>query len=174
MILKNKIKKIIDAIESTDIKEIEISSFWGFQKIKLKKGVHFAESNLKQATSQENVHVEEDIEENINKPDKKEKDPEVEIARNKVPLEDLKKKITALPKTKDFIEALQISETKPALIAEIKKASPSRGIIRENFDPKLIAKMYQEGGADCISVLTDKKFFYLIKFHWKFTVVVLS
>ncbi len=88
-----------------------------------------------------------------------EKDREVEIARNKVPLEDLKKKIKGLPETKNFIEALKTSKTKPALIAEIKKASPSRGIIRENFDPKLISKMYQEGGADCISVLTDRKFF---------------
>ena len=88
-----------------------------------------------------------------------EKDLEVEIARKKVPLEDLKKKIKDLPRTKDFVEALKNSKSKPALISEIKKASPSKGIIREDFDAKMIGKMYQEGGANCISVLTDKKFF---------------
>ncbi len=88
-----------------------------------------------------------------------EKDIEVEVARKKNSLEDLKKKIKDLPKTKDFVEALRNSKSKPALIAEIKKASPSRGIIREDFDAKMIGKMYQEGGANCISVLTDKKFF---------------
>ena len=88
-----------------------------------------------------------------------EKDIEVETARKKIPLEDLKKKIKDLPKTKNFIEALKNSKSKPALISEIKKASPSKGIIREDFDAKLIGKMYEEGGANCISVLTDKKFF---------------
>ena len=88
-----------------------------------------------------------------------EKDIEVEIARKKVPLEDLKNKINDLPKTIDFIEALKSSKSKPALISEIKKASPSRGIIREDFDAVLIGKMYQDGGANCVSVLTDKKFF---------------
>jgi len=87
------------------------------------------------------------------------KDIEVEIARKKVPLEDLKKKIKDLPRTKDFVEALKNSKSKPALISEIKKASPSKGIIREDFEAKKIGKMYQEGGANCISVLTDKKFF---------------
>ena len=88
-----------------------------------------------------------------------EKDIEVEIARKKVPLEDLKKKIKDLPKTKDFLQALKSSKLKPALISEIKKASPSRGIIRDNFDARMIGKMYEEGGANCISVLTDRKFF---------------
>ena len=88
-----------------------------------------------------------------------EKDIEVEIARKKVPLEDLKKKIKDLPITKDFLAALKNSKSKPALISEIKKASPSKGIIRDDFDAKMIGKMYQEGGANCISVLTDKKFF---------------
>ncbi len=88
-----------------------------------------------------------------------EKDMEVEIERKKIPLLDLKKKIKDLPNTKDFIKALKKSKSKPALISEIKKASPSRGIIREDFDPSMIAKKYQQGGATCISVLTDRKFF---------------
>ena len=89
-----------------------------------------------------------------------EKNIEVEVTRKKVPLEELKKKINELPQTKDFIQALKNSKTKPALIAEIKKASPSRGIIREDFDPVVIGKKYEEGGASCISILTDKKFFH--------------
>ncbi len=88
-----------------------------------------------------------------------EKEIEVEIARKKVSLEDFKKKIKELPKTKDFLEALKNSKNKPALISEIKKASPSKGTIREDFDAKIIGKLYQDGGANCISVLTDKKFF---------------
>tara|TARA_B100000700_G_scaffold223899_1_gene246837 strand:+ start:1109 stop:1996 length:888 start_codon:yes stop_codon:yes gene_type:complete len=88
-----------------------------------------------------------------------EKDLEVETARKKVSLQDLKKRIKDLPETKDFVGALKNSKSKPALISEIKKASPSRGIIRKDFDARKIGKMYQKGGANCISVLTDKKFF---------------
>tara|TARA_B100000029_G_scaffold413263_1_gene416205 strand:- start:379 stop:1278 length:900 start_codon:yes stop_codon:yes gene_type:complete len=88
-----------------------------------------------------------------------EKDREVEIARQRVPLEKLKAQVSTLSPTKDFLDALRKAPVIPAVIAEVKKASPSKGVIRENFDPVAIAKAYQEGGASCLSVLTDKSFF---------------
>jgi len=58
---------------------------------------------------------------------------------------------------RDFIAALQ--QKRPAIIAEIKKASPSRGVLRADFDPAAIARSYEQSGAACMSVLTDKEFF---------------
>jgi indole-3-glycerol phosphate synthase len=78
---------------------------------------------------------------------------EVDAARKRVPAVDLER----APPLRDFVGALRAA--KPAVIAEIKRASPSRGILRESFDPAAIAKSYEEAGASCMSVLTDKEYF---------------
>ncbi|MES1023358.1 indole-3-glycerol phosphate synthase TrpC [Gloeocapsa sp. BRSZ] len=87
------------------------------------------------------------------------KETEVEQLREKLPLVELQRKALAAPPTRDFIGALCQGKTTPALIAEVKKASPSRGVFREDFDPVAIAQSYSQGGASCLSVLTDEKFF---------------
>jgi len=88
-----------------------------------------------------------------------EKDREVAVARQRMPLDQLKSKVAQLPPARDFLAALSQAPNKPAVIAEVKKASPSKGVIRADFDPVAIAKAYAAGGASCLSVLTDKTFF---------------
>ncbi len=89
-------------------------------------------------------------------------DKQLEIAEHKsrVSQDELIEKIKALPKCRDFAKA--ISKKNPRginVIAEVKKASPSAGVIRSDFDPAAIAKIYNDCGADAISVLTDEKYF---------------
>jgi indole-3-glycerol phosphate synthase len=87
------------------------------------------------------------------------KEVEVDQMREKLSLQELQRQAKTNPPPHDFVAALRQGKTKPALIAEVKKASPSKGVLRENFDPVEIALKYQQGGASCISVLTDSKFF---------------
>ncbi|MDI6892064.1 MAG: indole-3-glycerol phosphate synthase TrpC [Actinomycetota bacterium] len=82
---------------------------------------------------------------------------ELERQRKITPLEELAERALSLPPTRDFKTAL--SGPGLSLIAEVKKASPSVGVIRKDFDPVEIAKMYEESGAAAISVLTESKYF---------------
>lgn len=87
------------------------------------------------------------------------KQQEVSQMREQLPLADIQQLLSAAPDVRDFLSALQRSPNKPSLIAEVKKASPSQGIIRADFHPVKIAQAYERGGAACLSVLTDQKFF---------------
>jgi indole-3-glycerol phosphate synthase len=82
---------------------------------------------------------------------------EVAAGKKATPLDALKSTIEAMPPTRDFRRALASGET--AIIAEVKRRSPSRGIIRDDFDPVRIAGEYERNGAAAVSVLTDATFF---------------
>jgi indole-3-glycerol phosphate synthase len=86
---------------------------------------------------------------------------EVAERRAATPLADLQATIADLPPARGFVQSIEIklNNKQPAVIAEIKKASPSKGIIREDFFPAEIARSYEKGSAACLSVLTDVDFF---------------
>ncbi len=86
---------------------------------------------------------------------------EVSAAQALLPLAQMKVAARAAAPARDFVGALRarIAAGKPAVIAEVKKASPSKGVLREQFDPAAIAATYERHGAACLSVLTDRQFF---------------
>lgn len=83
---------------------------------------------------------------------------EIESSKRKEPLDELKSMVEDVAEPRDFLTAVKPGD-RSKIIAEIKKASPSKGVIREDFDPLEIAKDYQSAGACAISVLTDNRFF---------------
>ncbi len=87
------------------------------------------------------------------------KEAEVDQMREQVSLLDLQKQVKEMPPALDFVGALRQGHTHPALIAEVKKASPSKGVLRSDFRPVEIAQAYEAAGATCLSVLTDPAFF---------------
>jgi indole-3-glycerol phosphate synthase len=86
---------------------------------------------------------------------------EVAAARAKISIDKMEEFAYLQPKPRDFIGAIRakITAGNAAVIAEIKKASPSKGVIRADFNPAEIAKSYEQGGAACLSVLTDVGYF---------------
>lgn len=87
-----------------------------------------------------------------------EKKKEVEQAKVEVPLEKLIERSSSVGRLRSFKEAIA-QPGKISLIAEIKKASPSKGVLKEDFNPVEIARTYESSGACALSILTDKKFF---------------
>jgi len=86
---------------------------------------------------------------------------EVAERSQQVPLSELSERASVAAAPRGFAAALEwrLMNDQPAVIAEIKKASPSKGLLREDFQPALIARSYEAGGAACLSVLTDSDFF---------------
>jgi indole-3-glycerol phosphate synthase len=86
---------------------------------------------------------------------------ELDAALQVAPMLAVKAAAESASKPRDFVGAIRakITSGKPAVIAEIKKASPSKGVIRADFNPAEIAKSYEAGGAACLSVLTDVEYF---------------
>jgi len=83
---------------------------------------------------------------------------EIEAAKQRLPLDELRRRVEVRKMRRPFKAALQHAK-RPALIAELKRQSPSRGMLRERFDPVMLAQQLQEAGAAALSVLTDEPFF---------------
>jgi len=83
---------------------------------------------------------------------------EIEESQNRLPIRELESHLPAAPAVRDFCAALE-QPGEIQIIAEVKKASPSGGVLRADFDPVTIAETYEHHGAACISVLTDEPFF---------------
>lgn len=81
--------------------------------------------------------------------------------QERIPLKELRRRVTDMPPTRGFEAALRktTASGRTAIIAEVKKGSPSKGLIRADFDPLEIARTYEANGATCLSVLTDERFF---------------
>jgi len=89
------------------------------------------------------------------------KEEEIAAAKKAEPFEAMRAAAEFAPPPRDFVGAMRakIAAGQAAVIAEIKKASPSKGVLREDFRPAEIAASYEQGGAACLSVLTDRQFF---------------